>query len=693
MTILRKIQSNCFILLTVCLMTAGFVMPQISLAQTDGNFPKIANYYIAWEVGDKEIEELAKWDLVILSPQALAANPQAVTKLKQKNPNIKVLVYVLIQEISTDSNIYNSVDFYQKIYQAVSQNNWWLKTPDGQNVYWWPGTNLINATSVAPKANGQSWNDFLAPLVNDQYLKNNLVDGIFYDNAWSQVSWVIKARNYSGFDVNADGAADSEVFVDQKWQEGLKNILSQTKSLAPDKIVIINTNDNFYNSLINGRMRESFPATSEGNWTNNMRNYLSADFGYEPELYVINGTTSNTGNNSDYQTFRFGLASTLLGNGYYSFDFGDMGHNFTWWYDEYDVFLGKPVTDKKNLLNQSTTEVQPSVWQRDFQNGIVLVNSTGTEQKVAFTSEYEKIKGTQDKATNNGAIVKNVNLKAEDGLILLRRVEDVLSNVYINGSFVRPYNKRGEAVRNGFFLYDKNYKGNQALEKKDINKDGQQEIIVADNSKITIYDGNQKVITTFYPYGDKYNKGINFSINDFENDGYFEIITGAGRGYAPLVKVFNYKGEAQGDGFYAYAKGYLGGVNVAVCTTKGNGNKEIVTGAGYMGGPQVRIFDKNGKVLSGGFFAYGTTFRGGVNVACGDIDANGIDEIVTGAGFGGSSHVRMFNSKFEALNPGFFAFGKDTRTGVRVFLADLDNDGAKEILAASPDVFTTAINK
>ncbi|MCX6743268.1 MAG: FG-GAP-like repeat-containing protein, partial [Candidatus Parcubacteria bacterium] len=193
--------------------------------------------------------------------------------------------------------------------------------------------------------------------------------------------------------------------------------------------------------------------------------------------------------------------------------------------------------------------------------------------------------------------------------------------------------------------------------------------------------------------GQNYNNVINFAITDFENDGFFVIITGTMRGYAPLVKVFNYKGEAQGEGFYAYAKTYLGGVNVAAGSTTGNGQKEIVTGAGYMGGPQVRIFDKNGKVLSGGFFAYGKDFRGGVNVACGDIDGNGIDEIVTGAGYGGSSHVRYFNSKFQPLSPGFWAFGKDSKTGARVFLNDLDGDGRKEILAASPDTFTTALTK
>ena len=97
--------------------------------------------------------------------------------------------------------------------------------------------------------------------------------------------------------------------------------------------------------------------------------------------------------------------------------------------------------------------------------------------------------------------------------------------------------------------------------------------------------------------------------------------------------------------------------------------------------------DLNGRVLSGGFFAYDKNFRGGVYVACGDIDGDGVDEIVTGAGVGGSSHVRMFNSKFEPLNPGFWAFEKNSRTGVQVYLSDLDKNGKKEILASTPNSF------
>ena len=77
-------------------------------------------------------------------------------------------------------------------------------------------------------------------------------------------------------------------------------------------------------------------------------------------------------------------------------------------------------------------------------------------------------------------------------------------------------------------------------------------------------------------------------------------------------------------------------------------------------------------------------------VQCGDIDGNKKDEIITGAGASGSTHVLMYDGKGKKLSPGFFAFSKKSRTGVRVFVNDLNNDGIEEILVEAPNLFETA---
>src|SRR5437588_6674357 len=60
----------------------------------------------------------------------------------------------------------------------------------------------------------------------------------------------------------------------------------------------------------------------------------------------------------------------------------------------------------------------------------------------------------------------------------------------------------------------------------------------------------------------------------------------------------------------------------------------IVAGAGAGGGPQVSVFNHDGSDAGVSFYAYVQQFNGGVRVATADIDGDGTDEIVTGAGPG-----------------------------------------------------------
>ena len=97
------------------------------------------------------------------------------------------------------------------------------------------------------------------------------------------------------------------------------------------------------------------------------------------------------------------------------------------------------------------------------------------------------------------------------------------------------------------------------------------------------------------------------------------------------------------------------------------------------------MFDgKDGLVLSQ-FFAYDASFTGGVYIATGDVNGDGTPDIVTGAGAGGGSHVRVFNGLTAQLMSGpigeFFAF-PGFLGGVRVAAADTNKDGKAEVITA-----------
>ena len=98
-----------------------------------------------------------------------------------------------------------------------------------------------------------------------------------------------------------------------------------------------------------------------------------------------------------------------------------------------------------------------------------------------------------------------------------------------------------------------------------------------------------------------------------------------------------------------------------------DGVADLVTGAGPGGGPHVRIFDGLSGRPIGEFFAYSTDFRGGVNVTSGQVTGfTRTDVIVTGAGPGGGPHVKFFSAPSLAEFASFFAFDPTFRGGVFV---------------------------
>ena len=609
---------------------------------------------------------LEKFDLLVLPVTAQVWNADFLKEAKRVHPNIILLAYV---PTVSWNNVWTA-PIYTNLKSGI-QSSWWLHDASGAQISIWPNTEALNLTT--------GWSNYLANWTSSQVLSSGLWDGVFYDEVSAEISYV------SNVDVNNDGKADDATSANAAWTAGLVNLFQKTRSLiGGNKIIVMNgSSSSTLLPQVNGRMFESFPTPWEagGGWSTLESRYLSEpSLSESPNVFIVNGNTNNTGTQNDYQKMRFDLTSTLMGNGYFSYDFGTESHGQTWWYDEYDTFLGGAVASARVGTN--------GVWQRDFDDGKALTNPTSSAQTVTLDGDYEKLHGTQDPNTNNGRIVSSVTLPSNDGLLLLRPLDSISNAIFTNGSFVRIFNEDGSTKRNGFFAYNNSYTGGDQVDVQDLNHDGKTETVVAKNNQVFIYNNDGSLHASFYPYTSSYHGSINIAVGDLENDGSVEIVTGTGKGGGPQVRIFNKDGVLINPGFFAYDTAFRGGVHVAIGDLNGDGTKEIVAGAGDGGGPQVRIFNKNGKLINPGFFAYETNFRGGVNVAVGDLNGDGKAEIVTGAGAGGGPLVKIFDQDGHLESGAFFAYDKNGTSGVEVATADLDHDGKAEIIASSNDVFT-----
>jgi hypothetical protein len=215
-------------------------------------------------------------------------------------------------------------------------------------------------------------------------------------------------------------------------------------------------------------------------------------------------------------------------------------------------------------------------------------------------------------------------------------------------------------------------------------------------AQVRIFNSALDELFRLFPY-DNFQGGVSVALGDVTGDGVPDVITAAGAGGGPHVKVFDgltgqQLNHAVGN-FFAYDPQFYGGVFVAAADLNGDHRADIITGAGTGGGPHVRAFSGADGSLLFDFFAYDPGFLGGVRVGAGDITGDNRPDIITGAGPGGGPHVRVFDgtapqAAAQGINiPGplgsFFAYEPGYTGGVFVAGSSTNSPDAPLIVTGS----------
>jgi hypothetical protein len=279
---------------------------------------------------------------------------------------------------------------------------------------------------------------------------------------------------------------------------------------------------------------------------------------------------------------------------------------------------------------------------------------------------------------------------------------DVITGSGTGSPNVVAYDARTGVVRFGFSPYP-GFAGGVRVAVGDVTGDGIPDIITAagpgGGPHVRVFDGLTGApvsgkVGSFFPFAANFTGGVFVAAGDVNADGFADVITGVDSGAGPSVSVVSGKPSDNGlvlASFSAYSSTFMGGVRVASGNVAGHadGHADIITGAGPGGGPHVRVFDIQGGVAQqlagpiGGFFAYSTTFHGGVYVAAGDVTGDGKVDIITGADAGGGPHVKVFDGVTRAEVRSFFAYGASFSGGVRVGAVDINGDGVLDIITGA----------
>ena len=320
------------------------------------------------------IAQVARYDEVILDINPITPyRPDVLAALRARNPNIRLLAYVLGHDIWNAADP-DSLNHYPTRYRRLVRDAGGFLYNSVTGTYY-PGVSVNLAkrdlTGRFVVAEG------LADLIHEVAVQSGLWDGVFFDVFCHSITWSQDASQR--IDYARAGYASLASF-DAAWQAATDTLANRMRRLSGGGPILVgNCAGSAHTGTFNGWMRENFPLQGGGTWYENMltdpQGYFAdeRDFAQPAHNYLFSAMQGLDGNQysaENTRKVRFGLASAALGEGYGVFGPSDRvattAPYHSYWYDEYAVDLsnGRSSTDRSHTgwLGQPLGPAYQMIW-------------------------------------------------------------------------------------------------------------------------------------------------------------------------------------------------------------------------------------------------------------------------------------------------------------------------------------------
>jgi len=421
------------LILTGCLL----IFPISSLAQDQGPpFPRIGVFHF----GGYQPEWYAKFGLVMTPNNS----PYFADAIHNMNSDAIVLV-------TRDWNVYEYTN--RRTMDKVPDNgDWFVKDSKGNTVRVYSDEDpLLDITDNCPQVKGQRYNEYLPEYVS------KIADLSAFDGVMSQGLWPYPYGT-KDVDLDKDGENDwkqhGKGWLRTIWSRGATKAIARLRNLIKNKIIMINSGifHRFAWSYANGIMKEHSVKTYNVKWELN-KFYNWRKSAPRPQLFFVQ---ANGDSKDNFAWMRYFLGRALMYDAYYSYsDFASGEHHYNHYYDEFDLDLGYPKGDVKQVkVGQGAAETndEQGIWAKFYDKGAMIINLDHKEntltdaelqQLKGYEGPYYRFKGGQDPDFNNGKKFREVKLRGilrdkdpigfvGDAIILVKEPTTVVADIIID---------------------------------------------------------------------------------------------------------------------------------------------------------------------------------------------------------------------------------------------------------------------